>query len=362
MGQKKDRREYFKSYYKTLSDEKKEELRKKKREAYKRKKLVNVLHAKVSSSTKITFGDTFTILKSYYISIVSVRLARPEYKFGDTKFQWSINNQSHVEEVIEEGEDIKGNTYNFVPLSDISDSNSEAEIDIIVVVLEILPPKIVKSGTLTLQQLLLADSNLTRITLSTWNNMMSTEIEALSKALDTNPIIIVTRTKLSIYNRIAGLNTRASSTIIIDPQIPEATLLRTWCSNHEDDLNQLRKNKHHTSTANTSKTATVDIHEVLTLEKLDTVLLIKASILIHDLQQKFWYMGCSYYKTKTVAKHNDAISCSCPHKDATAQPWFRVVAKLSNSTRIISATLFGNEMKKLTSCTPIQMMHLFEEL
>ncbi|KAJ8617312.1 hypothetical protein MRB53_013498 [Persea americana] len=58
MGQKKDRREYFKSYYKNLIDENKEELRKKKREAYKRKKLVNILHAKVSSSTKITFGGS----------------------------------------------------------------------------------------------------------------------------------------------------------------------------------------------------------------------------------------------------------------------------------------------------------------
>lgn len=75
------------------------------------------------------FEDTFTVLKSYYISNVSIRLARPEYKFGDTKFQWFINNQSHVEEVTEEeGEDIKGNTYNFVPLSNISNSNSEAEI------------------------------------------------------------------------------------------------------------------------------------------------------------------------------------------------------------------------------------------
>ncbi|KAJ8617314.1 hypothetical protein MRB53_013500 [Persea americana] len=72
-------------------------------------------------------------------------------------------------------------------------------------------------------------------------------------------------------------------------------------------------------------------------------------------------MGCSYCKKKTIAKHNDAISCSCPHKDATAQPWFRVVANLSDSTGTISATLFGNEMKKLTSCTPIQMMNLFEE-
>ena len=56
IGPKKDRREYFKSYYKNLSDEKKKELREKKKEAYKRKKFVNVLDADVSSSTKITFG------------------------------------------------------------------------------------------------------------------------------------------------------------------------------------------------------------------------------------------------------------------------------------------------------------------
>ena len=34
MSEKEDRREYFKNYYKSLSDGKKEELRRKKREAY----------------------------------------------------------------------------------------------------------------------------------------------------------------------------------------------------------------------------------------------------------------------------------------------------------------------------------------
>lgn len=74
------------------------------------------------------FENTLTVLKSYYVSNVSVRPAHPSYHFGDTEYQWFINNQSHIEEVKEEEDDIKRSFYNFIPLSNIKNSDSNAEI------------------------------------------------------------------------------------------------------------------------------------------------------------------------------------------------------------------------------------------
>ncbi|KAJ8624305.1 hypothetical protein MRB53_032835 [Persea americana] len=153
------------------------------------------------------------------------------------------------------------------------------------------------------------------------------EIEVLSKALDTKPIIAVTRTKKSYYNGVIGLNTRPSSTILIIPDIPTATSLHIWCSNHEAELIQLRKS----------------------INSID------------NLQQKFWYMSCSGCKKKTAEKYNIPISCSCTYKEVTAQPWFRVVAILYDSTGTISATLFGNKINKLSSCTLVEMMQFSEQ-
>ncbi|XXG47262.1 hypothetical protein AAC387_Pa02g1934 [Persea americana] len=72
-------------------------------------------------------------------------------------------------------------------------------------------------------------------------------------------------------------------------------------------------------------------------------------------------MGCSRCKKKTTEKYNTQISCSCTYKETTAQPWFRVVANIYDSTRTILATLFGNKIKKLSSCISIQIMHFSEE-
>lgn len=74
------------------------------------------------------FENTFNVLKSYYLSNISVRPAHPRYQFGDTKYQWIINSQSLIEEVIKEEEDIGNNIYTFVPLSDIDNYDSDAEI------------------------------------------------------------------------------------------------------------------------------------------------------------------------------------------------------------------------------------------
>ncbi|XXG85613.1 hypothetical protein AAC387_Pa11g0659 [Persea americana] len=168
------------------------------------------------------------------------------------------------------------------------------------------------------------------------------EIEVLSKALDTKPIIAVTRTKKSYYNGVIGLNTRSSSTILINPDIPTATSLRIWCSNHEAELIQLRK-----SIAEMSSGKCYTSHKSINS--------------IDNLQQKFWYIGCSGCKKKTAEKYNIPISCSCTYKEVTAQPWFRVVAILYDSTGTISATLFGNKINKLSSCTLVEMMQFSEQ-
>lgn len=74
------------------------------------------------------FENILTVLNSYYVSNMSVCPAHPSYHFGDTEYQWFINNQSHIEEVREEEDDIKRSFYNFIQLSNIKKSDSYAEI------------------------------------------------------------------------------------------------------------------------------------------------------------------------------------------------------------------------------------------
>ena len=72
--------------------------------------------------------NTSTVLKSYYVSNISVRPSNPRYKFENTKYQWFINSHSIIEEVLKEDEDISSNIYNFTPLSNIHKQDSEAKI------------------------------------------------------------------------------------------------------------------------------------------------------------------------------------------------------------------------------------------
>ena len=72
--------------------------------------------------------NTLTVLKSNYVSNISVRPSNPRHKFENIKYQWFLNSHSIIEEVMKEDEDISSNIYNFTPLSDIHKHDSEAKI------------------------------------------------------------------------------------------------------------------------------------------------------------------------------------------------------------------------------------------
>ena len=72
--------------------------------------------------------NTLTIVKSYYVSNISVYPSNPRHKFENRKYQWFINSHSIIKEVMKEDKDISSNIYNFTPLSDIHKHDSKAEI------------------------------------------------------------------------------------------------------------------------------------------------------------------------------------------------------------------------------------------
>ncbi|KAF8403060.1 hypothetical protein HHK36_011154 [Tetracentron sinense] len=153
-----------------------------------------------------------------------------------------------------------------------------------------------------------------------------------------------------------SLSTRGSTTITINPEIPEAISLQTWSHEHNDVLNELREKITHIPMPNASTSTTININEVLESTEMNIVHCIKASVLITDLQQNFWYMGCSLCKKRTSEEYEKEISCPCSTKKATAQPRSLIKANLSDSTGTMLATLFGEQAEKIMSCTSIDLM------
>ncbi|KAF8379086.1 hypothetical protein HHK36_028515 [Tetracentron sinense] len=66
----------------------------------------------------------------------------------------------------------------------------------------------------------------------------SNETEAISSVVDTKPIVVVTHVRVLDFNGLS-LSTRGSTTITINPDIPEAISLQTWSLEHTDILNEL---------------------------------------------------------------------------------------------------------------------------
>ncbi|KAF8391715.1 hypothetical protein HHK36_024024 [Tetracentron sinense] len=236
---------------------------------------------------------------------------------------------------------------------------SSLEIDILAIVVQVLPLKMVKSETTAVRQIVLVDRDLIPIMLSTWEQFATNEYETISTLQHTRPVILARRIKVSSYNGLS-LSTRASTSLLINPNIPEALTLHSWSLENVQLLEDL-KDKGPTATS-TSPQKIMNISEMLASTNLNEVCDIQASISTVNPTQNFWYMACSNCKRTISREYGNLISCShCLKQNPTAEPRCIIKVKLSDSTESISATLFGENAEKVFSHTAIEIMELCNE-
>ncbi|KAL5556097.1 hypothetical protein UlMin_038333 [Ulmus minor] len=177
------------------------------------------------------FSDVLTLYKTYYISNVVVKTILPQHRITSNDYQWHINSKTVVEEVIEEYSSISVSSYNFVPFSEFSKYiNSDVYVDIIGVIIDTHPTREIPivNGPQRIQELVLVDQQLIPKILTMWDQFIENECAAIVKNIKSKPIIAAYRIQIVSFNG-GSMSTKGSSTFVINPEIPEATILKS-CS------------------------------------------------------------------------------------------------------------------------------------
>ncbi|GJN08659.1 hypothetical protein PR202_ga26603 [Eleusine coracana subsp. coracana] len=177
------------------------------------------------------FYPIFEMGKVYYISKGSLRIANKQFKTVQNDYEMTLNESAVVEEA--EGEAfIPQVQYNFVKIDQLgSYVNSRELVDLVGVVQSVSPTLSVRrkidNETIPKRDIVVADDTGKTVTVSLWNDLATTTGQELLDMTDSSPVIAIKSLKVSDFQGVS-LSTISRSTLVINPDMPEAQELRSW--------------------------------------------------------------------------------------------------------------------------------------
>nr|XP_027075654.1 replication protein A 70 kDa DNA-binding subunit B-like [Coffea arabica] len=176
-------------------------------------------------------GPRLTVFKRYKISNAEVRLIDEKYRTDGLTTQWVISTKTVVEELPDDT-DMMPTRFSYTMFKDLAQFMEQKNqfVDILAVVISVLPVTSFTNefGTGRVQKFVVINEEKLPLQLSLFNEFIDNEGQKIAENMNNFPVIVCRRLKVKPFNGIA-LSTRKDSTILIDPPIQEAMLLKNWC-------------------------------------------------------------------------------------------------------------------------------------
>ncbi|XP_057871294.2 replication protein A 70 kDa DNA-binding subunit B [Cryptomeria japonica] len=178
------------------------------------------------------FWDKFELGKVYYISKGSLRVANKQFKTVQNDYEMTLHANSEVEEATGEETTIPEYKHNFVKIDDLGQYvNSRELVDVIGVVQSVSTVLSIRRKSnneeIPKRDITMADESKKTVTLSLWNDLAKKEGQELLDIVDSGPVIAVKGIRVGDYAGVS-LSTTGRSTVMINPDFPEAQKLRSW--------------------------------------------------------------------------------------------------------------------------------------
>nr|XP_061787284.1 replication protein A 70 kDa DNA-binding subunit-like isoform X2 [Nerophis lumbriciformis] len=176
----------------------------------------------------------------YLISKGSLKVANKQYNTLNNNYEMTLNANSLIVPC-RDGQGVPTVRCDFVPIAQLENTHTDTIVDVIGVCEEVGDVSVIntKAGRQTQKrELALIDSSEKRVTLTLWGDEAQT-FEALS-----NPVVAIKGARLSDFGG-RSLSAVFSSTLMVNPDVPEAVTLRAWYNQvghslHSQSLTEFR--------------------------------------------------------------------------------------------------------------------------
>ncbi|XP_071916183.1 replication protein A 70 kDa DNA-binding subunit B-like [Coffea arabica] len=279
--------------------------------------------------------------------------------------QWVITSKTVIEE-IDGNEDIMPVKFAFTKFADLAEymDDRSKSVDVLGVVISSLAMKIItrNSKQSNVQKFVLLNEESQIVLLSLWDDFVNNEGQVILNNMQSYPVIIGRRLKVNNYNGVS-LPTWFDSALLVDPPIQEARQLKNWAMRNTKSIAGIIDAKSY-----------IKYNPVLSLKRDQKTTLIcnvtpsqktawvKAKLSFEHIFQKYWYMSCAKCYRATAADYGIEFTCnSCKEKSPAMPRSCRFDVDLSDDSRVIPTSIFGDLAENILTFTGLEAMDHFNQ-
>uniref|UniRef100_A0A0E0GIZ1 Replication protein A subunit n=1 Tax=Oryza nivara TaxID=4536 RepID=A0A0E0GIZ1_ORYNI len=319
------------------------------------------------------FYPMFELGKVYYISKGSLRVANKQFKTVHNDYEMTLNENAVVEEA--EGETfIPQVQYNFVKIDQLGPYVGGRElVDVIGVVQSVSPTLSVRrkidNETIPKRDIVVADDSSKTVTISLWNDLATTTGQELLDMVDSAPIIAIKSLKVSDFQGLS-LSTVGRSTIVVNPDLPEAEQLRAWYDSEGkgtsmasigSDMGASRVGGARSMYSDRVFLSHITSDPNLGQDK-PVFFSLNAYISLIKPDQTMWYRACKTCNKKVTEAIGSGYWCEgCQKNDAECSLRYIMVIKVSDPTGEAWLSLFNDQAERIVGCSADELDRIRKE-
>ncbi|KAE8711819.1 Replication protein A 70 kDa DNA-binding subunit B [Hibiscus syriacus] len=320
------------------------------------------------------FYEKFQLGKVYYISRGTLKVANKQFKTVKNDYEMTLNENSVVEEASDEETFIPEAKFNFVPIDQLGPYvNGRELVDIIGVVQSVTPVSNIKRKTdnenIPKRDMVVADETKKTVVVSLWNELANDVGQKLFDLADTYPVVAIKSLKVSDFQGVS-LSTLGKSTVMINPDIPEAKKLRSWYD-MEGKVSSMANigmglSPSSRTGARSMYTDRVSLSHITGDPSLGdgkpVFFSIKAFVSLIKPEQAMWYRACKTCNKKVTEAVGSGYWCEgCQKNDEECNLRYIMVSKISDARGEAWVSAFNEEAENIIGCSAEELDKLKSE-
>ncbi|MBA0609045.1 hypothetical protein Godav_021176 [Gossypium davidsonii] len=320
------------------------------------------------------FYEKFQLGKVYYISRGTLKVANKQFKTVQNDYEMTLNENSVVEEASNEETFIPETKFNFVPIDQLGPYvNGRELVDIIGVVQSVNPVSNIKrridNENIPKRDLIVADETKKTVVVSLWNELANNVGQELFDNADKSPIVAIKSLKVNEFQGVS-LSTLGKSSVMINPDIPEAKKLRSWYDSEGKGSSMASIGSGLSPSSKTGArsmyTDRVSLTHITSNPSLGdekpAFFSIKAFVSLIRPEQAMWYRACKTCNKKVTEAVGSGYWCEgCQKNDEECNLRYIMVSKISDTRGEAWVSAFNEEAEKIVGCSADELDKLKSE-
>ncbi|XP_004508670.1 replication protein A 70 kDa DNA-binding subunit B [Cicer arietinum] len=310
------------------------------------------------------FYDRFVMGKVYYISKGTLKVANKQFKTVQNDYEMTLNENSEVEEVVNEVGFVPETKFNFVPIDQLGPHVNKPElVDVVGVVKNVSSTMSIRrksnNESVPKRDITIADETKKTVVVSLWGDLATNIGQELLDAADQSPVVAIKSLKVGDFQGVS-LSAISKSLVLINPDTPEAQKLRSWYDSEGKDASMAALSSGSIPASNAGSRSVysdrVSLADITSNHSLGSekpaFFSIRGYISFIRPDQAMWYRACKTCNKKVTESIDAGYWCeSCQKNDEQCNLRYIMVARVSDASGEAYISAFNEEAEKIIGCS-----------